>query len=104
VKENSLKIVVKKVIQKEIYDNKISKDENCGFRFIKYSDEQSKQLGDWIQCQGNFNEWYHEFYVGGSRPGAVPVWKIQISVCVLIYPPIPETNISVPILCMLTLN
>jgi hypothetical protein len=31
-------------------DNEDSDDECCGFCYINYSDEQSKQLGTRIQC------------------------------------------------------
>jgi hypothetical protein len=44
---------------KEMCANKASNNGKCGFCFVKYSDE-SKQLGDWIQCQGKRKEWYHE--------------------------------------------
>jgi len=33
---------------------------------VKYSDEQSKQHGDWTQCQGKGNEWYDEHCVGAQ--------------------------------------
>ncbi|XP_069703714.1 uncharacterized protein [Periplaneta americana] len=38
----------------------------CGFCLVKYSDPRSKKLGDWVQCQGNGKEWYHEDCVGAK--------------------------------------
>jgi hypothetical protein len=40
---------------KEVRDNEASDDEKCDFLVVggrEYSLEQSKQLGDWILCQG----------------------------------------------------
>lgn len=46
--------------------NEEDSDTSCGFCKIKYSDQISVKLGDWIQCQGKGREWYHEKCVGAA--------------------------------------
>jgi hypothetical protein len=49
---------------KEMCDNVASENEECSFVSVKNCYEQSKQLGEWIQLQGNGKVWYHKHCVG----------------------------------------
>lgn len=42
-------------------------DTICNFCSVSYRDPRSPSLGDWVQCQGKSQEWYHEKCVGAEK-------------------------------------